>query len=152
MLQSRNPVQELGFGIQCLIECHYLTESTLDPTGGRGAWDIKLREEVHITGGDDLGLDSMVVATSFAVSHRDWTPTLQVSFGNSRALVPRFRSISVPQRDSGSRKVDSLPSFSIDWLTASSKSVFVAFRARHEDSESLFNQDRRIRPALREST
>ena len=62
------------------------------PQGAFSEPNVKLREEVYITGGDDLGLDSMVVATSFAVSHRDWTPTLQVSFGNSRALVARFRS------------------------------------------------------------
>ncbi len=34
------------------------------------AWDLKLWKEIGIIGGDNLGLDSMVVAASFTLRHR----------------------------------------------------------------------------------
>jgi hypothetical protein len=38
-----------GFGLEAVFKCHHLTESTMDPTQSRGAWDLKLRKEIGLS-------------------------------------------------------------------------------------------------------
>ena len=59
-----------------IIERHDLAKSTPNPTQRRSAWDLKLWKQIGIIGGDNLGLDSMVITAAFTVRHRARPATL----------------------------------------------------------------------------
>jgi len=68
--QLGNPFPKVSLSLPHLVERHYVTKPTANPTQSRRVWDLKLWKEVWISGSDDLCFDSMIVGVAFALGHQ----------------------------------------------------------------------------------
>jgi hypothetical protein len=69
-LQLHDTMSQLGLALQRGVDGHDGTNTAAHPTAAGGQGDLKLREEVRVSGGDDLRLDPVVVRATFPMGHR----------------------------------------------------------------------------------